>query len=189
MSKLFTEQRQTDIEIKKSEGYCLRISLFITSGLFLEADAAAAAGDGDLALALGDTELLAAVGTFEIAVILIPAAASVHVVFADQGAGGLQESGVLRPAALQLAGEHAVEGPQDGRQGQVVEHGAAKEAGQQVQDAIKSDQGKTQLVGAIAARHQTPKPVHVHTPIPYISIGYMIIVWNGKVKKENVNKV
>ena len=48
------------------------------STFFLEAGAAAPAGDGNFPLAPGNPELLAAVGTFEIAVILIPVDGAPH---------------------------------------------------------------------------------------------------------------
>ena len=75
----------------------------IVSALFLEHRPAAAAGNGDLALASRDPKLLAAVGTLEIEMLLVPVHGPAQPKPFDHGVHSVHEFCVLQSAAGEIS--------------------------------------------------------------------------------------
>ena len=130
------------------------------SSFFFKTGAAVAAGDGNFPLPLGDAELLATVGTAEIAVLLVPAAAAVDIVTPDGGSHETEKTLVFLLAAGDISGKHAQKHGKQEQVGQQPEQLRAKEEGEQGEEKIDPKEGNAELIQTVTAIHDSPDPIH-----------------------------
>ena len=87
------------------------------SAFFLKARAAGTAGHSDLTFSAGDPELLAAMGTLEITMLLVPVDGTAQMEPALKGADELEEFRVFGPPPGRVAGEQTEQRPRQQGQG------------------------------------------------------------------------
>ena len=158
--------------------------------LFVKGYATVAAGDGDLSLPPGDPELLSAVGTPEIAVLLVTVDGALELKPADDRSGQGEKLGVFRPAAGIVPGGDPEKDCRDTQEIEHIEEGEIHKQVQHIEDQGHNGEEEVELIPAIPAIKEPLYEVHGRRLLlqrySYIFIiaGVCVLV-----KKSNVNKM
>ena len=110
--------------------------------------------DGDAPLAPGHPHLLPAVGALEVAVLPVVGPGAEGAPPAQRRPDGLEEPGVLRPAAVQVPGQGAVQAGDHQDQRQQLKNQHPGEQEHHIENHIQGDEQQVQLVAPVAPGHK-----------------------------------